>query len=168
MFALTSLQQYQETRSPVSITFPKLFVCGSEGSTGFPNTRGLSHLQMFIGWRGLSNICPINERKAAHHSQRGKHLLLWCGHISCNCEMWRVIMGSRKITSYKRSHALSSWMPQTLYIRMSPRMWFEMNPCIPSRSNNKCRFITDVGIFALAVAFPNPLWVPFGAVAGSW
>jgi hypothetical protein len=33
-----------------------------------PNARGLSHLQLFIPSRVLSNICPIYQRKAAHHS----------------------------------------------------------------------------------------------------
>jgi len=45
-------------------------------------------------------------------------------------------------------------------------MCSEMKPCIRSRSNDKCQFITDVGIFALA--FPFPLLLPFGAIAVSW
>jgi hypothetical protein len=42
-----------------------------------------------------------------------------------------------------------------------------MNPYIWSRFNDSHRFITDVGIFALAVAFPFPFWLPFGAIAVS-
>jgi len=56
-------------------------------------------------------------------------------------------------------------MPQTLYIRMGPLMRSEMNPSIRTRFNNKRRFITNVGIFALA--FPFPLLLPFGAIAVS-
>jgi hypothetical protein len=47
----------------------------------------------------LSNICPIYERKAAHHSRKGELLLLRCGQISWHCEKWRVVTGSRKIIS---------------------------------------------------------------------
>jgi len=57
-------------------------------------------------------------------------------------------------------------MPQALYIRMSPRMCSEMNPFIRSQSKDSRRFITNVGIFALA--FPFPLQLPFGAIAVSW
>ena len=58
-------------------------------------------------------------------------------------------------------------MLQTLYIRMSPRMGSGMNLFIQFRSNNWHRFITDVGIFTLAVAFPIPLRLPFDAIAAS-
>ena len=44
-------------------------------------------------------------------------------------------------------------------------MCSEMNPFIWSRSNDRRRFITDVGIFALAFAFP--LLLPLGAIAVS-
>jgi hypothetical protein len=37
---------------------------------------------------GLSNICPIYERKAALHSQKSQLLLLRCGYISWNWETW--------------------------------------------------------------------------------
>jgi len=43
-----------------------------------------------------------------------------------------------------------------------------MNPFIRAQSNDRCQFITDVVIFALAVALPFPLWLPFGAIAASW
>jgi len=53
-----------------------------------------------------------------------------------------------------------------MYIRMSPRMYSELYPCILPRSNDKRRYITNVGIFALA--FPFPLLLPFGDIAVSW
>jgi hypothetical protein len=34
-------------------------------------------------------------------------------------------------------------------------------------SNDRRRFITDVGIFALAVPFPFPLRLPFGAITAN-
>jgi hypothetical protein len=71
------------------------------------------------------------------------------------------------IVSYKMSQALSALTLQTLYILMSPHMRSEMNPFIRFRTNYWCRFITDVGIFALAVAFPFPVLLPFGAIAVS-
>jgi len=67
---------------------------------------------MFIRSQVLPNICPTYERKAAHHSRKRKHLHLGCGHISRNCEKWRVTTGSSKIILYTRSHALSSWTPK--------------------------------------------------------
>jgi hypothetical protein len=42
-----------------------------------------------------------------------------------------------------------------------------MNPWIQSQSNHRHQFVTDVGIIALAVAFPIPLRLPFGAIAAS-
>ena len=42
-----------------------------------------------------------------------------------------------------------------------------MNPLISSLSSDRCRFITDVGVFVLAVAFRCPLQLRFGAVAES-
>jgi len=57
-------------------------------------------------------------------------------------------------------------MLHTLYIRVSPRMCSKMNPFIRSPSKDKSRFLTDVGIFALA--FPIPLVLPFGAITVSW
>jgi hypothetical protein len=54
---------------------------------------------LFIWLRVVSNICPIYERKAAHHSRKGELLLQQCGHMSWNCEKWRVMTGSRKIIS---------------------------------------------------------------------
>jgi hypothetical protein len=42
-----------------------------------------------------------------------------------------------------------------------------MKPFIRYGSNNKQQFITDVGIFAPAVAFPFPLRLPVGAIATS-
>jgi len=152
----------------VRVTFLEIVVCGLEQSTWSLKAEGLSHLQLFIWSWVLSNIYPIYKRKAAHHSRKGKLLLLHCGHISWNCEKWRVVTGSRKIILLKRSHALSSLTPQTLYIRMSPRMCSEMNPFIRSWSNDRRRFITDVGIFALAVAFPFSFWLPFDLIAVSW
>jgi len=59
-------------------------------------------------------------------------------------------------------------MPQTLYIRISLRMCSEMNLFIWSRSNDRRRFITDVSIFALAVAIPISFQLPFGAISVSW
>jgi len=47
-------------------------------------------------------------------------------------------------------------------------MCSNMNPYIQSKSNDRCQFLTDVGIFALVVAFPFTLWLPFGAIAVSW
>jgi hypothetical protein len=44
-------------------------------------------------------------------------------------------------------------------------MFSEMDPLIRSRFNAKRRFMTDVGIFALSVAFHFPLQLPFGAIA---
>jgi hypothetical protein len=46
-------------------------------------------------------------------------------------------------------------------------MLSEMKPFIGSRSNDKRPCITDVGNFALAVAFPFRLVLPFGAIAAS-
>ena len=46
-------------------------------------------------------------------------------------------------------------------------MCSEMNSFIRSRSNDRCQFITDVGIVALAVAFPLPLQLPFVAITAS-
>jgi len=46
-----------------------------------------------------------------------------------------------------------------------PQMSSEMNLFIRSQSNDKRRFITDVGIFALV--FPFPLLLPLGAIAVS-
>jgi len=66
-----------------------------------------------------------------------------------------------------RSHALTSLMPQTVYIPMSPPMDSGMNHLIWSRSNNWCRFITYVGNFALAVGLPFPLRLAIGAIAVS-
>jgi hypothetical protein len=58
-------------------------------------------------------------------------------------------------------------MLQTLYIRMSRRMCYEMNPFIWSLFNDRLRFITDVGIFTLPVALPFPLGLPFGPITAS-
>jgi len=49
---------------------------------------------------------------------------------------------------------------------MSPRMISEMNPGIRSQSNDRCQFITDVGISALAFRFPFQLL--FDDIAVSW
>ena len=139
-----------------------------ERSNYSQKARGLSHLQLFIWPRVLCNICSIYEWKAAHHSWKGKLLLLPSGHTSWNCEKWRVVTGSRKIISEKGYHALASLTPQRLYIRMSPLMCCEMNPLIRSRSNDRCLFITHGGIFALAVAFCFPLRLSFGTITASW
>jgi len=53
-------------------------------------------------------------------------------------------------------------------ISMSPLRRSEMNPCIRSQSNDRRRIITDVGIFARAVAFQIGLQLPFSAFALSW
>ena len=45
-------------------------------------------------------------------------------------------------------------------------MCSEMNPFIRSQFNDRCGFITDVGIFALT--FPFPLLLPFGAITVNW
>jgi len=68
-------------------------------------------------------------------------------------ELWKVASRNWIKNNYiiKRSHALSSLMPQLLYINMGPQMCTEMNPFIWSGSNDRCRFITIVGICALAV-----------------
>jgi hypothetical protein len=58
--------------------------------------------------------------------------------------------------------------PNTLNIRMSPRMSSDINPFIRSPSNNRRQVITDVGIFALAVAFPFLLRIPSSAIVASW
>ena len=165
IFAQGSSLQYQENRSPVRLTCPELVVCRLERLTRSWKARGLSHLQLFFCSQVLSNICPIYERKAAHHSRKGELLRLRCGHISSNCGKWRVVTGSRKMISCKRSHRISSLMPETLYIRMSPQMCFEMIPCIRSQSNDNRRFIADVGI--VAPTFPFPLLLPFGAIVES-
>ena len=57
---------------------------------------------------------------------------------------------------------------QRLSIRMSPGMCSEINRYIRSRSNVRRQFITDVSIFALAVAITFPLLLAFGDIAGSW
>ena len=82
--------------------------------------------------------------------------------------VWKVVNYERIKKDYiiKEVPALWSLKPQTLYIRMSPRMYSKMNPVIWSQSNDKRRFITDVGMFALA--FPIALLLPFGAIAVSW
>jgi hypothetical protein len=46
-------------------------------------------------------------------------------------------------------------------------MYSEMNPFIRSRSNDWLQFIPDVGIFALSVAFPFILLLPFTAITAS-
>jgi len=58
-------------------------------------------------------------------------------------------------------------MPQTVYVRMSPQMCFEMNPLIRSCCNDSYQFLTNVDIFALPVALHFPLRLPFGAIAVS-
>jgi len=102
---------------------------------------------------------PLLQRWTPAPAVRQHHLDLW---------EWRVVTGWRKIIPWKRSQAHSSLMPRTLYIHMSPWMGSDMNPFIRSRSNDRHRFITDVGIFALAFAFPLPLRLPIGAIAASW
>jgi len=99
IITLTSLTPYQVNPSRVRLTFPELFVCGLEQSTWSPKARGLSHLQLFIWSRVLSNLCCLYERNATHHSRKGELLLLQWGHISRNCEKWRVVTGSRKVIS---------------------------------------------------------------------
>jgi len=116
---------------------------------------------------GFVNHLPIYEPNTAHHSRNGELLLLWWGHISCNCEKWVVMSGSRKMISQTRRQVLSSLTPRALYIHMSPQMCSDMNHFIRSRFNDKGGFITNVGIFGLAVAFPFPLRLPFGAIAAS-
>jgi len=168
IFALRSSLPYHEKRSQVRLTFPSLVVWWLERLAWSPKARGLSHLQLFIWLRVLSNICPIFERNAAHHSRNGELLLLWSGHIWWNCEKWQVVTGSKKNISWMRAHALSSVTTQTLQNHMSSIMCSKMNLWIRSRSNDCHHFITDVGIFALAVTFPFPLWIRFGAIAVSW
>ena len=56
-------------------------------------------------------------------------------------------------------------MLQALYICLSPQMCSEINTIVWSRTNERRQLITDVVIFALA--FPLPLWLPFGAIAVS-
>jgi hypothetical protein len=46
-------------------------------------------------------------------------------------------------------------------------MYSEMNPFSHSQSNDMHRFITDVGIFTLAVAFRFPLLLRFDVIAAS-
>jgi len=154
IIALRLLLLYQEKRSPVHFTFPERVVCGLECLTWSPNAWGLCHLEMFIWLRFLSIIYPIYQRKAAQHSRKGELLLLRCCHLSLNFGKWRFVTGSRKIVTWKRSHVLSSLMPETFYIHMSPLMGSEMNLFIWAQSNDWRQFITDVGIFPLTVAFP--------------
>jgi hypothetical protein len=51
---------------------------------------------------------------------------------------------------------------------MSPRMYCEIKICICSWSNVQLQFITHVSICAIAVACPNPVQLPVGAIAVSW
>ena len=166
ILAQRSLLPYQHNHLPERLSFPVLVVYRLERLTWSPKARGLSHLQLLIWSRVLSNICHIYERKAAHHSRKGQLLLLRCGYISWNCEKWRVVTGSRKIISRRRSHALWSLTLQTFYIRMSPQMCSEMTLFLQSRSNHRHRFMTDVGSFGPSFRFP--LWMPFGVMAVSW
>ena len=80
----------------------------------FPKARGLSHLQLIIWSRVLSNIFPIYEWKAAHHIRKGELIHLLCSQISWNGEKLPVVNGSRKSIFWKRSHAYSSLVPQPL------------------------------------------------------
>jgi len=48
---------------------------------------------------------------------------------------------------------------------MGPLMRSEMKTVIRSRSEDRCRFMTDVGNVALAL--PIPFRLPFGAIAVS-
>ena len=119
---------------------------------------------------------PIVERKAAHHCRKGELLVLRCSHPSWNCAKWQVVTGSRKIISWMKYQALLFLTPQTLYIRMRPQMYSEMNHLILSQSNNRHQFIADVSIFALAVAFPfisgcplmPSLWVEDESASKAW
>jgi len=56
----------------------------------------------------------------------------------------------------------------TYYICMSRPINCKINNCIQSQWNNRRQFITDVGIFTLAVAILVPLQLAFGAIAVSW
>jgi len=89
---------------------------------------------------------------------------------SHHLESWKVASRDwiKKDYIIKRSQGLSFLTPRTLNIHMTPRMGYETNPFIRSRSNDRRRFITNVGIFALAVASPSLLRLPFGANAASW
>jgi hypothetical protein len=62
---------------------------------------------------------------------------------------------------------MSSLMPQTLYICMSQRICSEMNAFIRFESNDRRRFISNVGIFAIAVAFSFSPKLSFGALTMS-
>jgi len=110
--ALRSSLVYKENHSMLHLSSRELVVCRLELSTRSLKAQGLSHLQMVIWSQVLLNICPIYERKAAHHSWKHELLLLWCSHISWNCETWWVVIGTRIIISWKRSHALWTLTPQ--------------------------------------------------------
>jgi len=168
MFAVRSALPDQEKCWPVRFTFLRLVFYWLERSTWSPKARALSHLQLFIWSRVLSNISPIYEWKGAHHSWKGDLLLLWYGHISWNCEQLQVMTGSGKFISDKRSHALSFFRPPTLYTWMSPQMCSEMNQLICLRSNDRRRCITDFAIVAPAVALSFPLCLPCDAITASW
>jgi hypothetical protein len=88
----------RETHASV-FNIPELVVCGLERLGSSPKTLRCSHLQLFIWSQVLSNICPGYERKVAHNSRNTKFQLLRCGHMTWNCEKWRVATGSRKIIS---------------------------------------------------------------------
>jgi len=99
IFVLRSVLPYQEKRSPVDLTFPKLDFCRLERFTSSRTGCRSSHLQLFIWSWVVPNICPVYERKAAHDSENCEHRFLRCGHISWNCEQCWVMTGSRKIIS---------------------------------------------------------------------
>jgi len=97
--ALRSSLPYQEKHSLAQWIIPEVVTSNLERSTWSPKAPGLSHLQLFIWSRVLSNICPIYVRKASFHSRKGELLVLLCGHIRWNCENRRVVTRSRKIIS---------------------------------------------------------------------
>jgi hypothetical protein len=56
------------------------------------------------------------EPKAAHHSQTGEQMFLWCWNICWIWDTWRVMTRSREIIQQSRCHAISSLTLEMLYI----------------------------------------------------
>jgi len=98
-------------------------------------------------WKGGSP--PLPKKQTPASEVRPHPLELW---------NWQVLTGLRTILSEKRSYALPSLTPPTLYVCWSQWRCSRMNPCIWSHSNGRRQFETDVSI--IAPVFPIRLLLP--------
>jgi hypothetical protein len=85
IFALGSALPYKESGCAICSTYPELVVCRLKWSTWCQQAPGLSHLEVCICTRVVSNICLISEGKETHYSRNGEHLLVWWLHIGRYC-----------------------------------------------------------------------------------